>query len=175
MNPKPLVRVLTDHIFKKDVEGAGVLYDVTGRIAGCDQMDRRVEAKVVFTRGCVPDHEAGNDRRARAESERGDSRGCGCRDAEEIHENAFIARGVLIDEDSDGFIVAQGFQKIAGGMSLVDWRVSGESPICFDELFHPGVVYFSHDKLHRIAVKGVREAAKLPRAEVRRQKNDTLP
>ena len=58
---------------------------------------------------------------------------------------------------------------------MIDWRVSGESPIRFDELFHPGVVYFSHDKLHRIAVKGVREAAKLPRAEMRRQKNDTLP
>ena len=110
----------------------------------------------------IPDEKPWDNSGARSQRERCDGGSCGGRYPEKIYKDAFVPRCVLIDEDSDGFVVAQGSQDIPGSISLVDRGVTGKPAISFDQPFHFAIVDLSHDKLHWIAVEGMCKAAEFP-------------
>src|SRR5262245_26340074 len=121
--------------------------------------------------GFIPYQESRQHRGPGSERERGDSRGgCG-RYAEEIDECAFAPRRVLIDEDTDRFIIAERSEQITSGVLATDRSIASQPSIPRDQSIHSRIVDLAHDKLHRMAVYGVRKRAQFPGAAMRRQKD----
>ena len=168
MNPEPLIGVLADDGFEDGVEALGI----DGRVAG--DLKRRVEAEDVATLPFRPEGEAGDDGGAGAGGEF-DEGGVGAGlEAEEIDEDAFGEGGVLIDENTDGFVRLQGTEDGAGGFFLFDEEVAGEAAAALDERVDAGVVERADDDVHRLGHEGVRERAQFPIAEMGGGEEDAL-
>ena len=157
INPKPLVRVLTDHVFKKDVKGASVLYDVTGRVFRGHifgkQSKRRRYLRVVASPIMKPGMSAAPLRRARAwrqrtlwlQESRRNPQKClhhaWCSDRRRIPMSFHCCAGLSKYRGRQVSCRLAHFRRVPEyvSMSLSTLRLSPST----------------HDKLHRIAVKGV--------------------
>jgi len=131
--------MLANDVFEDSVERAGILADIPRRIAGRDQVDWSIKTKAMLSCRGVPNEESRNYSRSRPQRQRGDS-GCRCGGySEEVHEDAFIPRGVLIHQDANRFVVAQGLQNVPGCVSLVDRLVSRQPAVFFDHAVGTGL------------------------------------
>jgi len=166
VDPEPLVGVLADDGFELAVEGLGV----AGGVAG--DFERWVETKHVLAFGFGPEGEAGDDGGAGVGGELGEACAGAGGDAEEIDEDTVVERGVLVDQDADGLVVAEGFQDAAGGFAFGDEMVAGEGAAALDQGVDLGVVEWAEDHVHGGGEQGVGEGAELPIAEVRGGEED---
>src|SRR5579864_6860427 len=113
VNPEPLARMLADHVLQQRMQAAGVI----GGIAG--HGDGRVKAQDVAALLAGPQSESGDNGGA---GSRGDlsKRGVGAGGrAEEVDEDAFLERGILIDQDADRLVLLQRAQDGARAIPLL--------------------------------------------------------
>src|SRR5688572_25705661 len=103
------------------------------------------------------------------ESETGASRS-----AKEIDENTFVGRGVLIDEDADGFVASERTQDGARGVFLLNDVVAGETPTGLDQPVNARIIQRPNDDVHWLGHKRMRECAQLPIAQMGCGKQNAL-
>src|SRR5262249_11737729 len=99
VDPQPLIRVFTDDPLQMSMQDLSVKLNVAG-----DQQ-RGIEAQYVLALLLGPERESGNNRGARARCDPGEPCDGAGRDSKEIDENSIIKTCVLVDQNSDGFIV----------------------------------------------------------------------
>ena len=127
MDPEPLAGMLADDPFKQIMEPAGV----------CRRVARNLKWRMKFENVslflCRPYGEPRNDRRAGLGSDLGEG-GIGAgRRAEEVDENAFFERSVLIDQHADRFVLMQRAQDGPRRVPFDDQMIAGELAALFHQ------------------------------------------
>ena len=104
--------MLADHFFKFCMQALRVLGSVAGH------WHRRIEAQDVTAFLFGPDRETGDHGRSGVRGDFGEAGVGASAGAEEIDEDAFLERGVLIDQDADRLVLMQGAEDGAGAVAL---------------------------------------------------------
>jgi len=142
------------------------------KIASIDQFHRWVEAQAMFSKAFVPDEKTGNDGGICPQCEESDRRRRCRRNSKEVCEDAFLSRRVLIEKDSDGLVLPEGFQNVACSASALDGDIATRRTVIRNELLDSRIVNRPDDEFKRVAVNGVRKGTQLPRAEMCGHEND---
>src|SRR5438067_5254587 len=147
--------MLPDVGFQNFIEVLGIFEHIVGEIAGIDQFNGWIETEPMFSEIFVPDQKTGNHRRACPQRKQSDGRSSCGRYPEEVRKYAFAACGVLIEKNSDRFVLPQGFQNVPRRSSSLYRKIAAQHPITGDQLLDSRIVDRPHDKLQRVSVKSV--------------------
>jgi|KBSMisStaDraftv2_1062788.scaffolds.fasta_scaffold03230_9 hypothetical protein len=173
MHPEPLVGIAADVVLNDFREQLRVGDDVGFAVGGAGQLHGGIEAQAIFFQARVPDGEARDDGGVGLEGHARDAAGGAGLDAEEVYEHALAGDHVGVHEDADGFAFAHGGDEAAGEI-FVHRPVAVQGAVLAGEAVEIGIIERAHDHAQRISVERVRESGKLPRAEMRRQKQHAL-
>src|SRR5437870_3521395 len=91
MHPQPLIRVAADVVLNNLRKQRGVSDHVGFAVGGADQFDGGIEPQAILLQTRVPDGEAGDDGGVSLQSYARDAARSACLDAEEVHEDAWLA------------------------------------------------------------------------------------
>src|SRR5215472_12783668 len=131
-------------------------------IAGLDQLDRWIQTKAVLSQTRIPNQESRNDSRARPQGEQGEGwRRCG-RNSKELGKNAFASRRVLVEENSDSFVLPQCLQDVARRTSSFDRNVAAARAIRRNQSFNARIIDRSNHKSQRIPVNCMSKGTQFP-------------
>src|SRR5262249_1456967 len=128
-------------------EPGSILADVSLAVTRTEQFHGGFETQAVLAQFRIPadvrwDHPAigmqGEARQA--------GRGAGRR-AEEIDEDPFLERRVLIEKNANGAAAAQNAQRGPRGLVLLDWPVARKAPVAAHQRVESGVVDRPHKKM----------------------------
>ncbi len=114
VNPKPLLGIFADHGFQNGMKTRGVRVDVT-----CNG-NFRIEAQHELLFRLRPKCEARNDGGTGVSGQARKTRPGAGADAEEVHENSVVERGILIDQNAHRIIGGKGLQDAAGVVFFLD-------------------------------------------------------
>jgi len=114
----------------------------------------------------VPNREAGNDGGSGLCGDLGEGGVGAGGGAEEVDEDAFVERGVLIDQDTDGFVLMERAEDGSRGVPFDDQVIARKLTALFDQTVDGGIVERPDHDVHRLGHEGVREGAEFPVAEV---------
>src|SRR5439155_19648654 len=92
---------------------------------------------------------------------------------EEVHKNAFVARGVLIEQNSDRFILPQGPENIAAGAPSVNRQIAAHDAVTRNQILDSGIIDRPDDEFQRITVERMCKRAQLPGSKVGGHENDS--
>lgn len=160
VNPKPLAGMLADNLFKDSVQALGI----GCRVARYLKWRMKFEDVSLFV--FIPNREAWDDGRSGLGGDLGEG-GVGARGgAEEVDEDAFVERRVLIDQDADGFVLMERAQNGSGGVPFGDQVVARKLTALFDHSIDGGIIERADHDVHRLGHQGVGEGAEFPVAEV---------
>src|SRR5689334_20158573 len=109
-------------------------------IARVDQLDRWIQTKAMLSQTRIPNQESRNDGRACPQGEQSERRRrCGG-NSEELGKNAFASRRVLVEENSDSFVLPQRLQDVARRTSSFDRSVATARAIRRNQSFNARII-----------------------------------
>ena len=147
MNPEPLVRILPHITLENTIEYLRIFEDIPCKVPRIDQFHRRIESQPMFSLAFFPNQKSGQHGCSGAQGEGGDSGGgCGG-NAEEVYENPFVSRRVLIEQDSDSFILAERFENVAGGASPLNRSIATHGAVMGNQIIDSRIIDRADDEL----------------------------
>src|SRR5271165_1768566 len=156
-----------DDLFEHSMQRLRVLDSVAGN------RDRRIKLENVAIFFLRPNRKTGNHRRAGAGGDFRERHVGAGRSTEEIDEDSFIERGVLVHQNSDGAIGGEAAQNRPGGVPFADDLIAGELAACLDNFIDAWIVEWPDHNIHGLSKQRVGKGAQLPVAEVRGRKQNT--
>src|ERR1700728_3874837 len=160
MNPHPLIGMLPNDLFDCGVEALRVGNHISGHLQSW------IEPEYVALLLRVPQREPRNNGRLRAIRELYKARSGTRQPAEKIDEDTLRGRGVLIDQNADGAVAAEGFHHRSRCVSLIDQMIARQGAAPFHEMVDQRIVQRPHHNVHRLGHQRVRKGAQLPIAQM---------
>src|SRR5215831_15669493 len=144
-------------------------------IARVDQLHRWIQTKAVFSQTLIPNQKSWNDCRARPQGEQGDRRCCRSGNSEELGKNTLAAGSVLVEQNSDSFVLPERLQDVARRTSSFDRNVATPSAIRRNQSFNARIIDRSNHKSQRIPVNCMSKGTQFPSPKVGRHENNASP
>src|SRR5262245_58197604 len=105
-------------------------------VAGFDELYRRVKPPSMLLHRLFPYQKSRQDRSAGSQGKRGNCRRCAGRCSKEVDKDSLVARCVLIEEYSNGLVIAQRLQDVPACTATLDRHVTAQSAIVRNQFIH---------------------------------------